>query len=44
VPGVYHTPFSTLRKGDISTLQKRGLYYFALTLQDKLKFGYEFGQ
>ena len=31
VPGVYHTPFSTLRKGDISTLQKRGHFYFALT-------------
>jgi hypothetical protein len=31
VPGVYHTPFSTLRKGDISTLQIRGHFYFALT-------------
>jgi len=31
VPGVYHTPFSTLRKGDISTLHKRGHFYFALT-------------
>jgi hypothetical protein len=32
VPGVYHNPFSTLRKGDISTLQKRGHLYFALTV------------
>jgi len=28
-----HVFLSTLLKGDISTLQKRGLYYFALTLE-----------
>jgi hypothetical protein len=32
VPGVYHILLFTLRKGDISTLQKRGHFYFALTL------------
>jgi hypothetical protein len=31
MPRVYHFPLSTLRKGDISTLQKRGHLYFALT-------------
>jgi hypothetical protein len=31
VPGVYHILLFTLRKGDISTLQKRGHFYFALT-------------
>ena len=29
---VDHTDASTLGKGDISTLQKRGHFYFALTL------------
>ena len=31
VPSVYHTCLSTLCKGDISTLQNRGHFYFALT-------------
>ncbi len=31
VPRVYHTPLSALVKGDISTLQNRGHFYFALT-------------
>ncbi len=32
VPGVYHTSWSPLSMGDISTLQNRGHFYFALTL------------
>ncbi len=31
VPSVYHIPDPPFRKGDISTLQKRGHFYFALT-------------
>jgi hypothetical protein len=31
VPSVYHIPYLPFRKGDISTLQKRGHFYFALT-------------
>ena len=31
VLSVYHVFLSTLRKGDISTLQNRGHFYFALT-------------
>lgn len=31
VQGVYHGFESTLNKGDISTLQNRGHFYFALT-------------
>jgi hypothetical protein len=32
VPSVYHIPNPPFRKGDISTLQKRGHFYFALTV------------
>jgi hypothetical protein len=32
VPSVYHIPNLPFRKGDISTLQNRGHFYFALTL------------
>jgi hypothetical protein len=31
LPGVYHACLSTLSKGDISTLQIWGHFYFALT-------------
>jgi len=31
VPSVYHPFSASLRPGDISTLQKRGHFYFALT-------------
>jgi len=31
VPGFYHAFLSPLHQGDISTLQKRGHFYFALT-------------
>jgi len=31
VPSVYHIPNLPFRKGDISTLQNRGHFYFALT-------------
>ncbi|MEO5887020.1 MAG: hypothetical protein ABIQ77_05090, partial [Anaerolineales bacterium] len=31
VPVVYHPSPSSLPRGDISTLQKRGHFYFALT-------------
>jgi hypothetical protein len=32
VARVYHTFLATLCKGDISTLHKRGHFYFALTV------------
>jgi len=32
VSSVYHIPYPPFRKGDISTLQKRGHFYFALTV------------
>jgi len=32
VPSVYHIPYLPFRKGDISTLAKRGHFYFGLTL------------
>jgi hypothetical protein len=35
VPSVYHIPDPPFRKGDISTLQKRGHFYFALTHTNK---------
>jgi hypothetical protein len=31
VPSVYHIPYLPFRKGDISTLAKRGHFYFGLT-------------
>jgi hypothetical protein len=34
VPSVYHIPYLPFRKGDISTLQNRGHFYFALTGAD----------
>jgi hypothetical protein len=33
VPRVYHISQSTLGKGDISILQKRGHFYFGLTVR-----------